>query len=50
MVLKVISFQNDVYVLHGRSPSKGTIISIIYTFFYNIKRSVETLSVNTLRV
>ena len=24
--LKVISFQNDVYVLHGRSPSKGTII------------------------
>ena len=23
---KSYSFQNDVYVLHGRSPSKGTII------------------------
>ena len=31
-----ISFQNDVYVLHERSPSKGTIISKIHTFFYNI--------------
>ena len=35
--LKVISFQNDLYVLHGRSLSKGTIISKIHTFFYNIK-------------
>ena len=48
--LKVISFQNDVYILHGRSPSKGTIISKIHTFFYNIKRSVETLSVYILLV
>ena len=46
--LKVIPFQNDVYVLHGRNPSKGTIISKIHTFFYNIKRSVETLSVKYL--
>ena len=40
-----ISFQNDVYVLHGRGPSKGTIISKFTHLFYNIKRSVETLSV-----
>ena len=46
----MISFQNDEYVLHGRSPGKGTIISKIHTFFYNIKRSVETLSVYILLV
>ena len=43
--LNDISFQNDLYVLHGRSPSKDTIISKIHTFFYNFKHSVETLSV-----
>ena len=43
--LKDVSFQNDLYVLHGRSPSKDTIISKIHTFFYNLKHSVETLSV-----
>ena len=48
--LKVISFQNNAYVSHGQSPSKGTIISKIHTFFYNIKRSVETSSVYILLV
>ena len=48
--LKVISFQNDLYVLRGRSPSKGTIISKIHTFFYNSKHSEETLSVYNLLV
>ena len=42
---KRYSIQNDLYVLHGRSPSKDTIISKIHTFFYNLKHSVETLSV-----
>ena len=43
--LNDISFQNDLYILHGRSPSKDTIISKIHTFFYNFKHYVETLSV-----
>ena len=47
---KVISFPNDVYVLHARSPSKRTTISKIHTFLYNIKQSVETLSIYILLV
>ena len=41
--LQVISFQNDSYALHKRSPSKGTIISKLNEFYYNLKRSTETI-------
>ena len=40
--LQVISFQNDLYVLHGRSLNKGNLISKSHTLFYDIKHSVET--------
>ena len=30
--LKVISFQYNLYVMHGRGPSKGTMVLNIHTF------------------
>ena len=35
--LQVITFQNDLCVLHRQNPSKGILISKINTFHNNIK-------------
>ena len=43
--LQVISFQNDWYILHGQSPSKGNLIPKSHTFYYDIKYYTATLSV-----
>ena len=43
--LPVISYQNDSYLLHRRSPSKGTLISKSHTFYWNIRYSAEQLSI-----
>ena len=41
--LQVISFQTVSFVLHRRTPSKGTLIPKTYTFYNNIKYSTGTL-------
>ena len=43
--LQIMSFQNDLQILHSRGPSKGTIISKSRTFECDIKFSSDRLSI-----